>query len=283
MRLGIDLAFLKENQKNMKRFLGFTTLCLALVFTSCQKNNNMAGGDMNGPYTMSVYLTDDPTIYDKVNLDIREVQIKKDNDQSENGWQTLHMSRAGIYNLLNFTNGADTILATDKIANAHVSQVRLILGENNSVVINGVNYPLETPSAQQSGLKINIDADLVAGIEYKLWLDFDASRSIVTTGNGKYILKPVIRAYTKAVSGSVTGIVLHLTADATIYALTNTNDTVASAMPNASTGMFLISGLSAGTYSIAVNGRNAFSDTTYNNVSVTNEAVTDIGTVELHQ
>jgi hypothetical protein len=266
----------------MKTILSLITLCCVLLFTSCMKNDSSVAGDMNGPYSMSVYLTDDPTVYDKVNLDIQEVQIKKDNDQSEDGWQTLHMSSAGVYNLLRFTNGADTILATDKIANAQVSQIRLILGTNNTVVVDGVSYPLETPSAQESGLKINIDANLVAGIEYKVWLDFDASRSIVVTGNGQYLLKPVIRAFTQAVSGSVKGTVLPLTANPDVYAIMNANDTVASAKPDSLTGMFLIPGLSAGDYKIAVDGRNGFSDTTYNNVSVTNEVVTDIGTVELH-
>jgi hypothetical protein len=267
-------------QKNMKNIFVLSIFFLAVIFSSCKKNNS-AGDSMNGPYKMSVYLTDDPTKYDKIYLDIKSVQIKKDNDDSENGWQTIHITRTGVFNLLKFTNGADTILATDAIASSKVSQVRVILGTNNSVVIKGVSYPLETPSAQESGLKINIDADLVAGIEYKIWLDFDAARSIVTTGNGKYILKPVIRAFVKSFSGSVKGIVLPLNINATVYAINN-SDTVASAMPDTLTGAFLIPGLRQGNYMISVNS-NSYVNATYNNVSVTNENVTDIGTVQLHQ
>lgn len=49
---------------------------------------------------------------------------------------------------------------------------------------------------------------MIDGIEYKLWLDFDAGRSVVEIGNGNYILKPVIRIYSEATSGAIKGSVL---------------------------------------------------------------------------
>jgi hypothetical protein len=55
-----------------------------------------------------------------------------------------------------------------------------------------VLYDLETPSAEQSGLKIKIDKNLGFTTD-SLTLDFDADKSILETGNGKFILKPVIK------------------------------------------------------------------------------------------
>ena len=43
---------------------------------------------------------------------------------------------------------------------------------------------LTTPSAQHSGLKLNVHAELTEGITYKILLDFDAVRSVVKTGSG---------------------------------------------------------------------------------------------------
>jgi len=226
---------------------------------------------------MSVYLADDPAVYDKVNIDIQSVEI---NDDS--GWRPLHMINPGIHNLLNFRNGRDTIIASSRLAQSRITQIRLILGPDNSVVTGGVSFPLETPSAQESGLKLNVDIQLTAGIEYKAWVDFDASRSIVTTGNGKFILKPVMRVFTQALSGSVQGVVLPSEADAFVYAL-NGSDTIASAKPDSATGNFMIRGLSAGAYSLSIDGNNGYSDTTFNNVNVTTGNVTDIGKVQLHQ
>jgi hypothetical protein len=240
---------------------------------ACNKDQNSSDA------TLSVYLTDDPSPYDKVLIDVQSVEI---NDGSGNGWRLLRMMRPGVYDLLNFRNGRDTILASERLAKGRISQIRLILGTNNSVVVNGLHLPLETPSAQESGLKLNVDAQLTAGIEYKIWLDFDAARSVVATGNDKHILKPVIRVYTKAVSGSIKGTVLPSAANAWVYALSG-NDTIASAKPDLSDGNFLIPGLTPGSYSLAINGSNGFSDTTYTNLNVTTGVVTDIGTVELHQ
>jgi hypothetical protein len=64
--------------------------------------------------------------------------------------------------------------------------------------VNNQIFLLETPSAQQSGLKINIHLDVNAGILYQMWPDFDAGHSITKAGNNKYMLKPVIRATLQA-------------------------------------------------------------------------------------
>jgi hypothetical protein len=258
-------------------FLSNLTSCLLF---SCSKNDSNTA--TSGETQFSVYLTDDPALYDKVNLDIEKVEVHFSDDANEDTWHTIKMISPGIHNLLRLTNGKDTLLATEKIAAKKITQVRFILGENNSVVIDGVSYPLKTPSAQESGLKFDVDATLTAGIEYKIWTDFDAARSIVVTGNNQYILKPVIRVYTKAISGSISGIVLPPQASPMVYVL-NANDTIASAIPDSLTGIFMIDGLAEGNYNVAIDGSNNFNDTSYSNIGVSIGNVTDIGTTVLHQ
>jgi hypothetical protein len=118
-----------------------------------------------------------------------------------------------------------------------------------------------------------------AGLLYKLLLDFDAARSIVRTGNGKYILKPVIRATMQAQGGSVKGYVLPDTVNTSVFAIQGT-DTVAGTMTTS--GSYMIKGLNAGTYSLAF----APSDTTYKSqtktgIVVTDNTVTTVDTVHL--
>jgi hypothetical protein len=55
------------------------------------------------------------------------------------------------------------------------------------------NLSIEYPSAEQSGLKLQVNQTLQEGIMYHVLLDFDANKSIVKLGNGGYKLKPVIR------------------------------------------------------------------------------------------
>lgn len=82
------------------------------------------------------------------------------------------------------------------------SQIRLILEPNpngqgqqpaNYLVLNsasGVQIPLTTPSAQQSGLKVLGPLVVKPGIINAVTIDFDPNTAIVARGNGAYNLKP---------------------------------------------------------------------------------------------
>ena len=145
----------------MKKLLFILLAASTFALQSCSKNNSSPLADAS----MSVYLVDGPAAYEKVFIDVQSVQVKASTDASENEWQTIKITRPGIYNLLNFKNGIDTLLGTLKLPAGRINQLRLVLGSNNSIVLNGVTYPLSTPSAQQSGLKLQIKADLIAGID----------------------------------------------------------------------------------------------------------------------
>ena len=247
----------------------------AVIFFSCKKDKGNA--------RLDVYLTDAPALYDAVNIDVASVEIKSTDDQGDNGWQQLTQAKTGVYNLLDFTNGMDALLASVELPAGKVSQLRLILGTNNTIVVNGntLPLPLQTPSAQQSGLKFNIHADLVEGVTYKVWIDFDAAKSIVNTGGGNYILKPVLRTFTEATSGAIKGIALPSAASPIASAISGP-DTL-SAIPDAS-GNYLIRGVPAGTWKVLIDGHNGYNDdSTLNNVNVVLGQVTNVGTVTLLQ
>ena len=246
-----------------------------LLLQSCKKD---------GTSRLSVYLTDAPADYDAVHIEVVGLQIKASSDQGENGWQSLPMSTIpAVYNLLDFTNGMDTLLSTIELPAGKISQLRLILGTNNTITVNGITepLPLDIPSGEQSGLKFNIHADLIAGIEYKLWIDFDAARSIVVDGTGGHKLKPVLRTFTEATSGAIKGVVSPIAANAIIQATNGTD--VLSAIPDPVTGEFLIRGVAAGTWTVTIDANNGYIDQTINNVAVTIGQVTDVGSVTLIQ
>jgi hypothetical protein len=227
-----------------------------------------------------VFLADDPGHYDRVVIDVRDVQINVTSD-SASGWQSLGGVLPGSYNLLDLVNDHDTLLANSDIPSGRISQMRLILGTNNYVVVNGVNYALATPSAQQSGLKLNVQQSVSSGILYTILLDFDVAKSIVKTGNGSYTLKPVIRTVFNAVGGSIHGFVVPATFPTAIYVIQG-NDTVASTFTGLNGG-YMFRGMLAGSYNL----RYVPNDTTYlsdsrNGVMVSTGAVTTVDTVRLH-
>ncbi len=264
----------------MKTSVFFTTVFLALIFSisliSCSKNENSSSGKTQ----LKVYLTDDPADYDHVFIDVKDVQINVTNDTA-GGWQSLSTVNAGTYDLLKLVNDDDTLLASSDIPTGTIEQMRLILGDNNYVVVNGENIPLKTPSAQQSGLKLNIHQSVSSGILYTITLDFDAGKSIVKTGNGNYILKPVIRTVFNAVGGSIKGFVLPDTVTTAIFAI-QPPDTIASTFTG-SNGGYLIKGLAAGSYTLSfVPNDTSFATETKTGILVTTGNVTTVDTVQLH-
>ena len=98
-------------------------------------------------------------------------------------------TNAGIYNLLDYQGDLDTLIGTAVLTAEEISQVRLVLGDENSIMVDSVLHDLKTPSAQQSGLKINIHANIADLDEYNLLIDFDAEKSVVEQGNGNYLFK----------------------------------------------------------------------------------------------
>ena len=143
----------------MKRLIIFLTIVLpAAIFgiVSCQKES--AASSSNS--TLHIRLTDAPTHFDEVNVDIREVRVKfSDDTLNTGGWVTLN-TYPGIYDLLDYQNGVDTLLATGAFPLRVVKEIRFVLGPNNTIVDAGVSYPLTIPSGSESGLKINIDKSI---------------------------------------------------------------------------------------------------------------------------
>ncbi len=254
--------------KTLKMKLSLLPVIIIMIvgFTSCSDNS-----ENSSAARVNIFLTDAPADYDAVYIDIQSIEII-----SDAGTHTYPLLNPGIYDLLQFNNGVDTLMISEDVSPRTVSQIRLILGDNNSVVVDGITYPLATPSAQTSGLKLNVHYTFEAGLVYNLWLDFDAEQSIVTTGGGGYSLKPVIRVYTEVESGGIAGNIFPFDAAYHVSAITPT-DTFGTAISG--DGSFLIGGLVAGTYSVQFSAVAGFSDITIPGVVVANGAITSTGEI----
>lgn len=259
----------------------FLSLLLVLIttfaFTACNTNSGSGTG------TLKVSLTDAPAIYDEVNIEIRQVLVNQDEDAEEpdeeseedgdneeeeedgNGWYSI-MEDSITVNLLDYQNGAVLELGETELEAGQYNQIRLILGNNNSVVIDGVTHSLTTPSSQQSGYKLNVNAEIEEDQTYELVIDFDASQSIVVTGAGGYILKPVLRTVNLQEDGSISGTVLPLEAEPWVYAIMD-QDTVGT-QPDEQ-GNFNLVGLEDGTYNVWFNPTNsAYADSLVEGIEI---------------
>jgi len=169
----------------MKHQTAFALLIAAFIgVIACQKTL-----DQQGNSNVQIRMTDAPFNAQAVNVDLQEVRILYRDDST---WNTLQ-TRAGIYNLLQYQNGLDTLIASGSVpANSTIKELRLILGSNNTIMIDSTIYPLFIPSGSESGLKVKVNKKANVSMN-DILLDFDAGLSIHQNGNGRYMLKPVVK------------------------------------------------------------------------------------------
>ncbi|TXC65555.1 DUF4382 domain-containing protein [Piscinibacter aquaticus] len=170
------------------------------------------GSSSTAPGTLRPALTDAPACgFDEVNVTVQKVRVHQSSTAADgdSGWSEVVLNPARKLNLLDLTNGVLAELGQTELPAGTYSQLRLQLASNsgaaplaNSLVLtggDGSEIPLDTPSAQQSGLKMNLNLTVRPNELADPVLDFDACKSVVVRGNsGRYNLAGGQRAAARA-------------------------------------------------------------------------------------
>jgi hypothetical protein len=221
-------------------------------------------------------------------IDIQRLEVKLEDDSLPNGGWVNMSIRPGVYNVLRFRNGLDTLFAIGTLPNARLRKIKLVLGTQNSVMKNGQSFPLKVKDDDRE-VVVNVEADdfeITNNGAVLFWIDFDAGNSIQTDNSGSgnnngYRLKSHIRIFTRSHSGRIEGKVLPRAADPIVKAIIGTD--TATAIPDTDDGEYKIVGLNPGTYKLLIDGQNGYRDTLINNVVVRGNEDTHIPLIMLHQ
>ena len=271
------------NLKNLRTFVFIGIAIISLVFIqSC----NSDGANTS---RVQLKLVDAPGDYLEVNVEIIDIQYNS--SDSEDGWMSFTPESGYPINVdLTELIAGNSLLLTDQIIPAGMlKQIRLVLSENNTLMIEGeeVSRPLNTPSALQSGLKLNLNEQLEAGFSYTFILDWNVQESVVEAGNSDiYNLKPVIKVNAEVNSGSISGKVIEMIAEVetamenvTVEVYTTADVLVTDSLTDVD-GNFLIQGLEAGNYKLKIT-RELYQEYISTEIIVTVGDIQDAGTIEL--
>ena len=209
-------------------------------------------------------LVDAPGDYEQVNVEIIDIQYNSSED--DGGWKSFNSFVGPVSVDLTTLIAGNSLLLSDEIIEAGtLNQVRLILSNNNTLLLEGETQTrvLSTPSAQQSGLKLKLNQKLEPGFNYSFILDWDVQKSVVQSGNsGGFNLKPVIRVVAEVNSGSISGTVVgddvndtsdeNVAVSNALVSLYSANDIYVTETLTDDNGKFMIQGVAGGDYKLKI-------------------------------
>lgn len=172
-----------------------------------------SGSGSGGSVNLRFSLTDAPSEdYAAIFVTISEIRVHQSAvaPTGTSGWKRIAVTAAMPVDLLSLRDGILATLGETTLEPGNYQQIRLLLETTsngapppNYVVLgDGEEYPLEVPSGDTSGLKINHSFTVTAGNLTHVVLDFDGQKSVHRTGSGTYILRPVISATTSPAADS---------------------------------------------------------------------------------
>jgi|GEM_PF-2443128 len=179
-------------------------LLLPVLFIVTCKNGNLSNDSVTSyqarPGTFHLKMHDAPVngSINHINLEIQQIDLIQ-----ETGQVITISKQLQKFDLLSFTVSNPLELFSGDIPSGRYTQIRFVLSNNNTIDVNGITYPLQMPSSQQSGYKLNGAFDYTAGLFYSMDVHFDPNKSIqYHPGAGTYLLTPVMEiTNTSLISG----------------------------------------------------------------------------------
>lgn len=273
--------------KNKKLLLLSAALFAATSFimVSCKKDISTETTATNtvppGQNELKIMLTDDPSqVFDSIFIDIQRVEVRVKDSLGVEHWDTLSI-RTGLYNILNFRNGLDTLLASGFVPRGSIEKIRITLGTASYAMFNGIITPLPIPAGLNViTVSVDDDVDHDDHNRLRLWLDFDGHSSIEFR-NGRFELRLRIGHFSHHSSGEVEGKIKPSAAFPVVIKAVAGTDTL-TAIPDRE-GEFKIRGIRTSTAKLIITPSNGYKDSVINNILIRRGDDTDLGTIVLHR
>jgi hypothetical protein len=163
---------------------------LAIVLlTSCTKEEESTPFDNS---LVNVKLVGTPTQLSSFNLEILDIQLRVLEDETDpNAWLSLNTINTGIHDLTNFTdNHVINLVDFKQVPSEFIYSIKLVLGDENSVVKNGVEYSLDIASEYENASVNILEKQLLENKLYDFTIELNIDESVRFSSPNEVKLDP---------------------------------------------------------------------------------------------
>nr|WP_321221504.1 DUF4382 domain-containing protein [uncultured Psychroserpens sp.] len=178
----------------MKTSRNFKILIIGLLtiflMTSC--SNELETETFEDSSLITVKLQGTPSNLNRVNLEILDIQIRVLEDELDpNAWISLNPVNTGIHDVTKIVNNqVVTLVDFEEIPSNYIYNIKLVFGDNNTVVENGIEYILDfNVNADNASINV-VEKQLISNKVYDFVLVFDTDESINISSEGHANLNP---------------------------------------------------------------------------------------------
>ncbi|MFK7780875.1 DUF4382 domain-containing protein [Psychroserpens sp.] len=166
----------------------FSVIALVLL-SSCSKEED---SDYIENSLVNVKLVGTETQLNRLNLEILDVQLRiLEDETSPNAWLSLNTINTGIHDLTNFTdNQFITLVDFEQVPAEFIYNIKLVLGNDNSVVKNHVEYIVDIESEYNNSSVNVLEKQLVENKLYEFTIELDIDESIKFPSQNEAVLTP---------------------------------------------------------------------------------------------
>ncbi|OUS01452.1 hypothetical protein A9Q86_06625 [Flavobacteriales bacterium 33_180_T64] len=141
---------------------------------------------------VSVKIQGTQSVLSKANIEILDVQLRILEDETDpNAWVSLNTVNTGIHDLTEITDDhVITLVDFEEVPIGFIYNIKLVLGNQNTTVKNGLEYVLNiAPEYQNASINV-IEKQLNANRLYDFLIEFNIDESISFSTEGEANLNP---------------------------------------------------------------------------------------------
>lgn len=257
----------------------YSLILLSVFLSSCVTDGERSTALVN------VFVIDAPGNFEQVWVEILGVEVKTTGTRGQDNAAPVFFENIQTNKQVNLSSlilDRQFLVGRGELLVGALSELTLRLGTDNFVVIAGNRSPLIFANSLAQNPSLTVNFPLEPGISHDIFIDFEVFRSITSSINPAegFILKPKLRAFSRANTGEIEGTLSPSNENAVVYSIQG-KDTVSSTAVDLPTGKFKLRGI-LGNHTVSIIPFNPrYQAETIPNINVESMKITQLNTITL--